>query len=172
MIGQQIMDLMKKLDTLDDRTRMDLCSHVDEQRDELLTVLIRHLNTATTASTKTATIYLIGRHRLLNGVRELIKQIDFESESQSHGSPLPLWGQYPAMEALIHIGQPAVSAAVELLGKEMNDLRRDLAVKVVHYVEDAEIAKFILTRAHAAETDPNRKANLQDAIERLDKLPK
>ena len=172
MIGQQIMELMKKLDTLDQRARMDLCSHVDEQRDELLTVLIRHLNTTTSASIKTAAIYLIGRHRLPDGVRELIKQIDFDSESQSRGSPLPLWGQYPAMEALINIGQPAVPAAVELLAKDMNDLRRDLAVKVIRYVEDAEIARFILARAQSNEPDQNRKANLQDAIGRLDKLPK
>jgi len=171
MIGQQIMELMKKLDTLDERSRMDLCSQVDEQRDELLTVLIRYLNTTTSASIKTATIYLIGRHRLLNGVKELIKQIDFDSESQSRGSPLPLWGQYPAMEALINIGQPAIPAAVDLLATDINDLRRDLAVKVIRYVEDAETAKFILARVHAGEIDPNRKANLQDAIDRLEKLP-
>lgn len=172
MIEQQIMELMKKLDTLDDRSRMDLCSQVDEQRNELLTVLLRHLNTGLSVNIKTAAIYLIGRHRLSNAVRELIKQIDFDSESQSRGSPLPLWGQYPAMEALINIGQPAVPAAVELLALDMNDLRRDLAVKVVRYVEDGEVAGFILTRAHAAETDPNRKTNLQDAMNRLAKLPK
>jgi hypothetical protein len=172
MIGQQIMELMKKLETLDERSRMDFCSHVDEQRDELLAVLIRHLNTTTSASIKTAAIYLIGRHRLSNGVRELIKQIDFDSESQSRGSPLPLWGQYPAMEALIHIGQPAVSAAIELLAADMNNLRRDLAVKVIRYVENAEIARFILAQAQSNETDQNRKANFQDAIDRLDKLPK
>ena len=41
-----------------------------------------------------------------------------------------------------------------------------------NYVEDADIARFILQRAQAAETDANRKANLKDALVHLDKLPK
>jgi hypothetical protein len=163
---------MKNLDALDERSRMELLSQVDQQRQELLLILLKHLDTSSSVNVKAAAIYLMGRHRLSDSVDELIRRIDFDAGENLSLRALPLWERYPAMEALIHIGQPAVSAAVELLANDMNDLRRDLAVKVIRYVEDAEIAKFILTRAHSAETDPNRKTNLQDAINRLAKLPK
>jgi hypothetical protein len=166
------MELMKNLDTLDERSRMELLSQVDQQRQELLLLLLKHLDTSSSINVKAAGIYLMGRHRLSDGVEELIRRIDFDAGENLLFGALPLWDRYPAMEALIHIGQPAVPAAVELLAADMNDLRRDLAVKVVRYVEDGDVAGFILNRAHAAETDPNRKANLQDAIDRLAKLPR
>jgi hypothetical protein len=46
-----------------------------------------------------------------------------------------------------------------------------LAVKVIRYAEDAPITKFILERAQNAESDPQRKGRLKDALERLAKLP-
>ena len=163
---------MKNLDTLDERSRMELLSQVDEQRQELLLILLKYLDTSCSVNVQAAAIYLMGRHRLSEGIEELIRRIDFDAGENLLLSALPLWDRYPAMEALINIGQPAVPAAVELLAKDMNDLRRDLAVKVIRYVEDAEIARFILARAQSNEPDQNRKANLQDAIGRLDKLPK
>ena len=39
MIEQEIMELMKSLDTMDERAQVRLVSKVDEQRDELLSVL-------------------------------------------------------------------------------------------------------------------------------------
>ena len=72
--------------------------------------------------------------------------------------PLPLWERYPAMEALIHIGLPAIVPLQELLATEKDDLRRDLAVKVIRYVYGEEQARFILER-------PQR-----DVLARLDKL--
>lgn len=172
MIEKQVMELMKNLDTLDERSRMELLSQVDEQRQELLLILLKYLDTSYSVNVQAAAIYLMGRHRLSEGIEELIRRIDFDAGENLLLSALPLWDRYPAMEALINIGQPAVPAAVELLAKDMNDLRRDLAVKVIRYVEDAEIARFILARAQSNEPDQNRKANLQDAIGRLDKLPK
>ncbi len=171
MIEQQVMDVMKKLDTLDERSRMKLLSQVDTQRNELLGVLLKHLGTSSSKNVQAAAIYMIGRHRLSDGVDELIRRIDFAPGSDRRiPEPEPLWEQYPAMEALITIGRPSVPAAIKLLATDTNDLRRNLAVKVVRYVEGAEVATFILERAHANETDASLKAMLNDARSRLQKL--
>lgn len=171
MIDQEVMELMKSLDTLDERARMRLLSKVDEQRNELLIVLIKQLDTSPSKNVQAAAIYLIGRHRLAEGVSELIRRIDFDASGQAVKGAEPLWEQYPAMEALITIGKPAVPAALNLLATEANDLRRTLAVKVIRYVEGAEVARFILDRAYTTENDSARKANLADACTRLGKLP-
>jgi len=171
MIEQQVMDMMKKLDTLDERSRMKLLSQVDEQRLELLGVLLKHLGTSPSKNVQAAAIYLIGRHRLSDGVGELIQRIDFAPGTERRiPEPEPLWEKYPAMEALISIGKPSVRGAIELLATDPNDLRRSLAVKVVRYVEGADVAEVVLQKAQAAEQDATRKALLQDALLRLQKL--
>lgn len=172
VIEQQLMELMKTLDTLDERSRMKLLSQIDQQRNELLGVLLKHLGSSESKNVQAAAIYLIGRHRLSHGAEALTKRIDFDAGGPPRRGPEPLWEQYPAMEALINIGRPAVPAALELLAVEKDDLRRDLAVKVIRYVEDAGISKFILERAYSSELDSARKANLGDALVRLDKLPR
>ncbi len=172
MIEQEIMELMKSLDTMDERARMRLVSKVDEQRNELLSVLIKHLDTSPSKNVQATAIYLIGRHRLAEGVGELIRHIDFDASGQAIKGAEPLWEQYPAMEALITIGKPSVLATLKLLATETDDLRRTLAVKVIRYVEGAEIARFILDHSYAAENDPVRKANFADARTRLNKLPR
>jgi hypothetical protein len=172
VIEQEVMSLMKKLDTLDERSRMKLLSQADEQRNELLGVLLKHLGTSPSKNVQAAAIYLIGRHHLSDGVAELIRCIDFDPGREPQPGPEPLWEQYPAMEALITIGWPSVPAVIELLTTEEDNLRRDLAVKVIRYATNSEVAKFILERAHKIESDPNRKGNLQDALMCLNKLPR
>ena len=74
------------------------------------------------------------------------------------------------MEALITIGKPSVKPTLELLATDANDLRRTLAVKVVRYVEGADVALFILQNTQASEQDARRKAMLAEAYARLQKL--
>ncbi|MBC8471624.1 MAG: hypothetical protein H8D56_19350 [Planctomycetes bacterium] len=172
VIEQEIMELMRRLDTLDERSRMMLLSQADEQRDELLGILLKHIGTSESKNVQAAAIYLIGRHHLSGGVHELVQRIDFSPGGQPMRGPEPLWEQYPAMEALINIGLPSIPATLELLATETINLRRYLAVKVIRYATDAEIAKFILERAWKNESEPARKANLQDALVSLNKLPR
>jgi hypothetical protein len=170
MIDQQVMELMKKLDTLDDRSRMKLISEVDEQRNELLGALLKQLGTSSSKQVQAAAIYLIGSNRLADGVEELIRRIDFDPGTPIQRGPEPLWEKYPAMEALITIGQPSIKPAIELLATESDDVRRNLAVKVVRYVTGAETAEFILQRAQAASSDAGRRSRLDDALARLRRL--
>src|SRR5579863_9733669 len=78
VIEQQVMDMMKKLDSLDERSRMQLISQVDEQRNELLTVLRKYVDTSPSKNVQAAAMYMIGRQRLSEGVGDLIRRIDFD----------------------------------------------------------------------------------------------
>lgn len=66
------------------------------------------------------------------------------------------------MEALINIGKPSVHSCLDLLATEDGQTRRELAVKVIRYVEGAEVA----------EPDALRKARLENALDQLKQLPK
>jgi hypothetical protein len=171
MIEQQTAEMMRRLDSLDLLSRMKLLSEVDEQRVELLGVLLRHLGTTRSPDVQAAAIYLIGRHRLSDGARELVRWIDFAPPPPDRRGPEPLWEKYPAMEALIAIGRPSVAPVIELLASDGDPLKQDLAVKVLRYAEDAGVASFILERAIRSESDSLRQTRLRDALARLSTLP-
>jgi hypothetical protein len=173
VIAQDVMNLFARLDTLDEQSRMKLLSTVDQQRNELLGLLLKQLGTSRSANVRAAAIYLIGRHRLSDGVDELIRWIDFAPGSEQRiPEPEPLWEKYPAMEALIVIGKPSVKPAVELIATDANDLRRTLAVKVIRYVEGGNVASMVLEQAFSSELDPSRKSMLADGRVRMEKLVK
>ena len=172
MIDEQIMNLMKRLDKLEQREQFALLSKVDEQRRELLGVLMKYMGTSSSLDVQAAAAYLIGRHRLSEGVTALMERIEFDAERIPTKGPEPLWERYPAMEALITIGRPSVRPAMELLATEDDQTRRELAVKVIRYVEGPEVAEFILQREIAAELDSVRRARLEGAIDRLRQLPR
>lgn len=164
--------MMKRLESMDEQSRTELLSKVDADRSELTSALITQLGSSTSKHVKAASIYLIGRYRLADGVPDLIREIDLEVESPLHAGREPLWERYPAMEALIAIGQPSIRPTIELLATDKDNLRRELATKVIRYVQGYEVARFILTQASAAQSDTNRKRNLQDALTCLEKLPR
>lgn len=128
-----------------------------------------YLDEGTSKSVQTAAIYVMGRHRLSEAVGELIRRIDFQTGERSRGS-LPLWEQYPAMEALITIGKPSVKACLDLLATDAGNVRRMLAVKVIRYVERPDVAAFIVQKVHSSERDSQRRSMLADAQARMQQL--
>jgi hypothetical protein len=172
MIDEQVMNLMKRLDKLEQREQFALLSKVDEQRRELLGVLMRHLGTSTSLDVQAAAAYLIGRHRLSEGVTALMERIELDAARLPTKGPEPLWDRYPAMEALITIGKPSVRPCMGLLATEDDQTRRELAAKVIRYVEGPEAAEYMLRREHAGEDDPARKARLEGALNQLRQLPR
>jgi hypothetical protein len=167
MIEQQVLDVMSRLDSLDDAARFRLISKVDADRNTLLGILLKHLGGAESVHVRAAAAYMIGRHRLSEGVPALMRQIDLEAPPSGEIGREPLWEKYPAMEALIHIGRPAVPPALELLATDGSRLRRSLALRVVRYAEGADVAEFILQRAIAREADPERRGRLDSALAEL-----
>ena len=161
---KEITELMRNLELLNDSARMRLLSDVDRQRKDLLAALLKQMGTTSSSNVQAAVMFLIGRHRLTEGVTELTRRIDFAAPSQGIPEPEPLWETYPAMEALISIGQPAIPSMIRLLATENNDNRRNLALKVIRYVEqDVDVARCRLNRAEAEENDVGRKAMLRRA---------
>lgn len=68
------------------------------------------------------------------------------------------------IQALARIGKPASKAAVEYLAKDKSSKRAPMYVRVIALVEGVEVGKFMVERAAAAESDPEKKARLTKAI--------
>ncbi|MFN2199614.1 MAG: HEAT repeat domain-containing protein [Caldilineaceae bacterium] len=172
MNEDQVIDLMKQIETLAQREQFVLLSKVDEERRQLLGVLMQYLGSSPSRDVRAAAAYLIGRHRLSEGAPALVESIGLDARYPPMKGPEPLWERYPAMEALINIGKPAVRPCIGLLATEDDHVRRYLAIKVVRYVEGPQISEFVLKQAQAIEGDSAKRARLEDALVQLRHLPR
>ena len=132
---------------------------------EIVAEVIEQLNNSNLSNEgKVYAIYLLGQLRATAAVTILIENINLKASNVDRKSGIGRWGMYPAQEALSKIGNPAVNMIIDLLPGEKEELRRKLMCFVLVEVEGADTAKYILRQAVAAESDPNRQVNLQDAL--------
>jgi len=129
---------------------------------------------------KVLAVWLLGvlRPADTNSLAILIEYIDLKATKFDFKTRLPRWGDYPAEEALIGIGKPAVSPILQHLPSETKELRRHLMCEVLIRVEgrkgevfnEAEgkvAAQNQIKQLIAAETDSTKRANLQAALKEL-----
>jgi hypothetical protein len=84
---------------------------------------------------KVYAVFLLGKLGATNAdaIKILIDKIDLKAPPQI-ALRLPPWGQYPAEEALIKVGQPVIEPILNHLPKETNELRRQLMCDVLKQV--------------------------------------
>ncbi|HEV3037093.1 MAG TPA: HEAT repeat domain-containing protein [Candidatus Angelobacter sp.] len=169
VIEQQIIDMLRQLDSLDERSRAKLLSQVDEQRNELFGVLLMQLHRNPSKYTQAAVIFLMGRNRLSEAVGELTKRIDFDAGRQPETAAESLWQRYPAVDALTTIGNSSLPPILELLETDSVELRRELAIRVLRRIEGADVAHYILETRLERTLDVQKRRQLQDALSRLQK---
>jgi hypothetical protein len=116
-------------------------------------------------------IWLLGslRPNDTNSVEVLIKYIDLRASRFDPKTRIRRWGDYPAEEALIKIGEPTVNPLLSYLPNEINGLRRHLMCEVLRRVEGKENAQGQIKQRLAAESDLTRQANLKAALKEFEK---
>jgi hypothetical protein len=73
------------------------------------------------------------------------------------------------IQALVQIGKPASTKAVEYLANDKSSKRAPMYVRVIAQVEGIELGKVMVRMAADREKDPEKKARLQAAIGLFDK---
>ena len=121
---------------------------------------------------KTCAIYLLGelQPRDISSIRALAENIDFTASRRDIGLTIGRWGTYPAQEALVKIGMPAVYVILRVyLPTENNQLRRHLMCSVLRGVLGKDIGTVVLKQRLDKESEPIKKANLQAVLKELEK---
>ena len=110
------------------------------------------------------TIRLLGEFRAVEAISELIKIIDYAPLLKED---LPLDRRYPAVRALIEIGDPSIPIVMDELAKTSVPLRSKLCALVIKEIETKDIGEILIENAIKNETDSKRKANLQSVLQYL-----
>ena len=109
--------------------------------------------------------YLMGLYRLKDASIALSNNIGLQ-DKQGRGANLWWWGHYPAAEALVSIGDPAIPYMIANLTEFGDKPRRQLSLWVIHVImgRDTVMTKHIVSKAVAKQTDKKKKDKLQAAL--------
>ena len=113
---------------------------------------------------KVYAIYLLGELRAAPATNILIENIDLKATKVDRKGAIGRWGPYPAQEALVKIGTPAVNMVLDKLPTEQNDLRRQLMCAVISDAVGRRVADAMLRFRYEEERDPSNRANIEAAI--------
>lgn len=113
-------------------------------------------------------IHVLGEMRAVEAVDTLVHYIDFPASNKpvSHGLR-PLGEVYPAVAALIKIGNPSLPAVVEVLktSTEGDDVVMNNCGWIISHVLSPELVKSYLEIALKAEKDPKKRARIITFLE-------
>jgi hypothetical protein len=110
-------------------------------------------------------VYALGKLRAIEAVPFLMNEMARDDRIEvmfTHDTERDQGGT--CMRALISIGKPASVACLAALAGEKDAVRRNVLALVIRAVESADIAKIMIERQLARESEPERKANLNAVL--------
>ena len=154
---------LKMLGQLSDKEREALLHDSSQYLQKIQETLLSHLG-STNKDVRCYAAYLLGEYRFPQAATSLSQVIDLKSDVRQNTREW-FWDLYPAVEALIKIGNPSISAVIRNLEESDDPKVRELSLKVISYVEkDKDIAQLRLKKALEAQPDSKKKTRLEVAI--------
>ena len=142
--------------------RVQLAEKLSEDRATFEAELLQQLRNPTSPEHRATVMYLIGLYRVEAAAPELAKQLIFKMD-QIDPKRLPIWGTYPAVEALFRIGSHGIPPVLAQIEQSNDDLTIELGAKVVRTVYQQKIGRLIVDEAIASQPDMNKKMRLRRA---------
>lgn len=171
---QKINDQHKEKVGLSSIVRSALQLEPKKQKEELVELtqdfnameeaLIVELNKATSNEQKSAVVYLMGFYRSETCVRELARHVAMKYESGEPVGKLPLWGKYPAVEALTRVGKPANWHMLRNIETGTDIEFRRLSTEVILKSEGPEVARLIIELEMKKAKQEIARKRLQEAL--------
>jgi len=112
-------------------------------------------------------VRMLGILRAAEAAQPLLDVIDRRFPGANHTDSPP--EDPEVVQALIQIGKPASTKAIEYLASDKSSKRAPMYVRVIAQVEGIELGKVMVRLAADKEKDPEKKARLEAAIGLFDK---
>jgi hypothetical protein len=173
-LGRQItfQDVLASVKTnsnsLDDFEKMSVSFHADTQRFCRELILI-FTNSATSDLGQCAAAYYLGEIRDPSATGVLAEKIGLRLHWEKYPTyNFPDVPDYPAMDALIKIGNPSIPAVIRNLAENDDAKVRELSLQVLTRIDgDKDISQLRLQEALKAEKDSQKQARLHVALKSL-----
>jgi len=162
---QSFLDQLRTFEKMGDQDR-EAC--LDENAQYMLRMkeILLHNLVSTNDGVRFYSAFFLGVYRFPEAASPLASIISVEDNMKWRH--LPAWGRYPAMSALMRIGNPSIPAVIGNLEESDDAKVRELSLAVLNYIDnDKDITQLRLQKALKAEKDPQKQTRLQAAIKSL-----
>ena len=160
---------LERFSSLTEKERKDLVRTNYSNLTQLSEVLTAKFG-AGDENEKSYAAYFLGEYRFPQAVNLLAKNISWEDKIRSNterGSEW-FWDRFPATQALVKIGNPAIPAVIRNLAESDDATFRRLSLSALYHIEgDKDIVQLRLQKALAAEKVSTKQVRLQSALKDL-----
>ncbi|MCK4983618.1 MAG: HEAT repeat domain-containing protein [Victivallaceae bacterium] len=135
------------------------------ERKNLIDSLIRQLRREKNLKKKIRICFLLGQYRASEATSDLLNIITLKNKDvPEEDTRFPLWGRYPAFEALGKIGMPSARLILAKLETESNTEAMRFEVILIRELYGKEIARIVLEKAIAKQKNKRKAENIAKAI--------
>jgi len=138
---------------------------VDSQREQIEQILLQQLKPDAPNDVKCAVITLLGSFRSEGAARAISQYITIRYKKNIGYRPDSIIPYSPAVEALGHIGTPAIPFMLDNIRNSDDKEVLRLSGVVIYNVYGARIGKFVLENELASAKDDSTKKHIGDALE-------
>jgi hypothetical protein len=139
---------------------------VDEEMRLVVSLAAQLTNPGSTNEVKCYAAYFLGQLNYRESVPPLLANITLMPTRRTTDFAIPRWFDFPAVEALSHLGNLGVAGALDLLKTTNDPDVRACSLRVLREnLNYPGVAEVILKDTLAIETDANAKQHLQQAID-------
>ena len=167
---EKLATLADKLEQAKSVEEMDrLARSAAEQRALFVGRVSMLLMTSSSIDVKARACYLLGEFRAERAVNEVIKNIGLDMGARD-SAKIPLWSQYPCVDALSDIGKPAERLLIGFIASNDKKNLRELALRALVYINGFKHVPSILEDALASASGLEA-TRLRQALEELKHWP-
>lgn len=164
---------LERFSSLTEKERKDLVRTNYSNLTQLSEVLMANFG-AGDENEKSYAAYFLGEYRIPQAANLLANNISWVDKIRSNterGSEW-FWDRYPATQALVKTGNPAIPAVIRNLAESDDATVRRLSLSAVYHIEgDKDIVQLRLQKALTAEVVSPKQARLKSALLALTKSP-
>jgi len=164
--GKKMKEILAKLPNASEQEGEQIASQFSTERAELQTQLILQLASPKSKEHQIVVVYLLGLYRMDGAVRDLAKVITLETELRKIRR-LPLWGRYPAVDALAKIGMRSIPPVIECIEMSEDKLVTELGAKVIKQILGRELAEAAVKQAIDKQPNQDKKKKLEESLQFL-----
>jgi hypothetical protein len=113
---------------------------------------------------KCAAAYLIGLFQFKEGIKALVNNFLLGSKAALEPDSMPAEGEWPAQDALIRFGEPALPEVMGLIESTTDSYALKCGARVILSIKGQEDGAEFLKQAIANQADSKKKENLKAAL--------
>ena len=156
---------------LSESQHYELMDKLSKEKTEFEGKLLAQLTPTTPEEVKYAIVTIMGMYRMDSCITALARYVNLHNKNY-HSLSYKIFGEYPAADALVRIGDRSVPEMIRNIETNDNsDVRLSSALVIEYIYRDDDITKLVLNKEKNILKDEMRKNRIEEVLQKMFKVP-